>query len=246
MNRVNRVSSRNFDNWKSGGRNMLHFGCLPIFRAWEGVKESAEICDGRDGVGDLKPHLALGNLGDAETCGVLCRLSRSPPRPDPPRVSRCGFSPWRAVLALYSLPHAMTKTAHVRRSFQRWGSSAERPQAMRRAIPFRAAHLNADVGSTCETNEVGCDGLPPSSGETSGCLSGDAACRVAGGRRQPGWYREGLSLVLGSEGERESARLPGRDGKPFFIGGALFGPGGALDTRGEGDYGDHGRARATA
>ena len=163
-----------------------------------------------------------------------------------PCVSRCGFSPWWAVLALYSLPHAMTKTAHVRRSFQRWGSSAERPQAMRRAIPFRAARLNADVGSTCETNEVGCDGLPPSSGETSGCLSGGAACRVAGGRCQPGWYREGLSLVLGSEGERECARLPGRDGKPFFIGGAPFGPGGALDTRGEGDYGDHGRARATA
>ena len=99
-----------------------------------------------------------------------------------PRVSRCGFSPWRAVLALYSLPHAMTKTAHVRRSFQRWGSSAERPQAMRRAIPFRAARLNADAGSTCETNEVGCDGLPPSSGETSGCLSGGAAYRVAGGK----------------------------------------------------------------
>lgn len=162
------------------------------------------------------------------------------------RVSRCGFSPWRAVLALYSLPHAITKTAHVRRSFQRWGSSAERPQATRRAIPFRAARLNADAGSSRETNEVGCDGLPPSSGETSGCLSGGAAGRAVGGRHQPGWYREGLSLVLGNEGEREGGRLPGRDGKPFFIGGAPFGPGGALNTRGEGDYGDHGRARATA
>lgn len=98
------------------------------------------------------------------------------------RVSRCGFSPWRAVLALYSLPHAITKTAHVRRSFQRWGSSAERPQATRRAIPFRAARLNADVGLSRETNEVGCDGLPPSSGETSGCLSGGAAGRVVGGK----------------------------------------------------------------
>ena len=170
------------------------------------------------------------------------------PAPLPGRSSRFALwiFPMAGFLALYSLPHAMTKTAHVRRSFQRWGSSAERPQAMRRAIPFRAARLNADAGSTCETNEVGCDGLPPSSGETSGCLSGGAACRVAGGRCQPGWYREGLSLVLGSEGERECARLPGRDGKPFFIGGAPFGPGGALDTRGEGDYGDHGRARATA
>lgn len=184
------------------------------------------------------------------TWGICCfqRLSCSPLCRAAPRSSRFALwiFPMVGVLALYSLPHAMTKTAHVRRSFQRWGSSAERPQAMRRAIPFRAARLNADAGSTCETNEVGCDGLPPSSGETSGCLSGGAACRVVGGRRQPGWYREGLSLVLGSEGERESARLPGRDGKPFFIGGAPFGPGGALDTRGEGDYGDHGRARATA
>ena len=170
------------------------------------------------------------------------------PAPLPGRSSRFALwiFPMAGFLALYSLPHAMTKTAHVRRSFQRWGSSAERPQVMRRAIPFRAARLNADAGPSRETNEVGRDGLPPSSGETSGCLSGGAACRVVGGRRQPGWYREGLSLVLGSEGERESARLPGRDGKPFFIGGAPFGPGGALDTRGEGDYGDHGRARATA
>ena len=169
-------------------------------------------------------------------------------RPFPDRSPRFALwiFPMVGVLALYSLPHAMTKTAHVRRSFQRWGSSAERPQAIRRAIPFRAARLNADAGLSRETNEVGCDGLPPSSGETSGCLSGDAACRAVGGRHQPGWYREGLSLVLGNEGEREGGRLPGRDDKPFFIGGAPFGPGGALDTRGEGDYGDHGRARATA
>lgn len=226
---------------------MILESCL-LFERGIGVKGDAEICAGRDGAGDMKPLLYSGIRGDAESATFFAGC-RARPFAGPllaPRVSRCGFSPWRAVLALYSLPHAMTKTAHVRRSFQRWGSSAERPQAMRRAIPFRAARLNADAGSTCETNEVGCDGLPPSSGETSGCLSGGAAYRVAGGRRQPGWYREGLSLVLGSEGERESARLPGRDGKPFFIGGVPFGPGGALDTRGEGDYGDHGRARATA
>lgn len=147
------------------------------------------------------------------------------------RVSRCGFSPWRAVLALYSLPHAITKTAHVRRSFQRWGSSAERPQATRRAIPFRAARLNADAGSSRETNEVGCDGLPPSSGETSGCLSGGAACRAVGGRHQPGWYREGLSLVLGDEGEREGVVFQGEMASPFYWRSALWARWGARYER---------------
>lgn len=50
---------------------MLSIGRLSTFRAWEEVKGDAEICDRWDGAGDLKLHLAFGNLGDAETCGAL-------------------------------------------------------------------------------------------------------------------------------------------------------------------------------
>ena len=34
---------------------MLNIGRLSTFRAWEGVKESAKICDGRNGAGYMKP-----------------------------------------------------------------------------------------------------------------------------------------------------------------------------------------------
>ena len=89
---------------------------------------------------------------------------------------------------------------------------------MRRAIPFRAARLNTDAGSSRETNEVGHDGSPPLSGETSGYLSRGIAFSAAfrEGVNQGGTARACLSS-LEMKANAKAGVFQGEMASPFLL-----------------------------